>query len=42
MVELGEGLVAGTWAFKGVAINAGGTGETSEIVIVPVAAALAA
>lgn len=39
---VGEGLAAGSWAFKGEAVNAVGTGEASPILIVPVAAALAA
>ncbi len=39
---LGTGLAPGTWAFKGEAVNASGTGEGSPVTIVPVAAALAA
>ena len=39
---LGTGLAPGTWAFKGEAVNASGTGESSPVTIVPVAAALAA
>ena len=39
---VGQGLAAGVWAFRGEAINAVGTGESSAIVIVPLAAALAA
>jgi hypothetical protein len=39
---LGEGWAPGTWAFKGEAENAEGAGESSDIVIVPVAAAQAA
>jgi len=39
---VGTGLAAGTWAFKGEAVNASGTGGSSPVTIVPVAAALAA
>jgi hypothetical protein len=36
------GLTPGIWAFKGEAINADGLGEMSEVIVVPVIAALAA
>ena len=39
---VGQGLAAGSWAFKGEAVNAVGIGESSAVVLVPVAAALAA
>lgn len=39
---MGEGLAAGMWAFKGEATNAGGVGESSAVIIVPINAALAA
>ena len=38
----GQGLAAGPWAFKGEAKNADGTGEASEVIVVPVASAMAA
>ena len=39
---VGSGLAPGGWAFKGVALNASGTGEESPVTIVPVAALAAA
>jgi hypothetical protein len=39
---VGTGLAAGVWSFKGEALNGAGLGEASEMVTVPVAAALAA
>lgn len=39
---VGQGLAAGSWAFKGEAMNSVGTGESSAILIVLVVAALAA
>lgn len=39
---MGEGLTAGDWVFKGEAINAAGTGETSAFITVPVSAVQAA
>ena len=39
---MGEGMAAGQWAFKGEAVNADGLGEMSEVIVVPVMAALAA
>lgn len=39
---MGEGLEAGQWAFKGEATNADGLGEMSEVIVVPVMAAMAA
>lgn len=38
----GQGLTAGPWAFKGEARNADGTGAVSEVIVVPVQAAMAA
>jgi hypothetical protein len=38
----GNGLVAGPWAFKGEAKNADGTGAVSDVIVVPVANAMAA
>ena len=39
---MAQGLTAGIWAFKGEAINADGLGEMSEVIVVPVMAAMAA
>lgn len=39
---MGQGLETGHWAFKGEAINADGLGEMSEVIVVPVTAAMAA
>ncbi len=39
---MGQALEAGNWAFKGEAINADGLGEMSEVIVVPVTAAMAA
>jgi hypothetical protein len=38
----GQGLAAGPWAFKGEAKNADGTGAFSDVIVVPVANAMAA
>jgi hypothetical protein len=38
----GQGLAAGQWAFKGEARNADGAGEPSEVIVLPVLAAMAA
>lgn len=38
----GQGLAAGPWAFKGEAKNADGTGAVSDVIVVPVANAMAA
>ena len=38
----GQGLSAGQWAFKGEATNAAGAGPQSEVIVVPVHAAMAA
>lgn len=38
----GQGLTAGQWSFKGEARNADGTGPASEVIVVPVLAAMAA